>query len=237
MKHLIEAGSDGASICIWDPGTLPDDFDSVYSGGSVDMLDRLSTEERIFWQNTGGDGEYLLHVLEEELIPQSLEPFLKEVAWAKRFPVPTGQLFCSGTEFIAKAGEHLAKVKGGGGSITLQPGYWSMRLYQADYSKEKSKVIEAQVRRALGFWGITLERLGCASFLMIFIAVIGGFIVSIRSSSAISVLWTLIVSLGVVAAAYLFLRSESLHRATQVRKRVEREWPTFVLVANHLSGP
>jgi hypothetical protein len=61
MRHIIEAGTDGGSVCFFDPAALPEDFDMRVPNEAGEIIDTLATQGRMWWGGDG-DGGYLMHL-------------------------------------------------------------------------------------------------------------------------------------------------------------------------------
>src|SRR5437667_2283717 len=48
MRHIIETGTDGATLCFFDPAALPADFDQRLADDPVSAFEELQKEGR-FW--------------------------------------------------------------------------------------------------------------------------------------------------------------------------------------------
>src|SRR5713226_2505055 len=99
MKHVIEAGTDAACLLLFDPGALPEDFESRFHEDPTGLFERLTKEGKAYWINTGADGNYLLHVFVDEPLQMSLQPYAKNPICVDNFSVPTGRLFFTGGEY------------------------------------------------------------------------------------------------------------------------------------------
>ena len=70
MRYLLQAGTDAASLLLFDPAALPADFERQFQSEPVEVLDRLTRCGQAFWINVDGDGSYLLHAYVDEPIPR-----------------------------------------------------------------------------------------------------------------------------------------------------------------------
>jgi hypothetical protein len=84
VKHVIPAGTDAATLVLFDPESLPEDFDRLGSK-QIETLNALSQAGRIYVQPVD-DGGYLLHIYVEEPLPESLAPFAKDPKVWSDFP-------------------------------------------------------------------------------------------------------------------------------------------------------
>lgn len=134
MKHLVEAGTDAASLLLFDPGALPEDFDVRARGDPAELLQELSEAGRAWWMQTGADGAYLLHAYVNERVPESLQPYLREPITVDPFLVPTGQVYFTGAEYGFRDDDSLLRrYPHMGGHFTLAAGTYHMTLWRTEY--------------------------------------------------------------------------------------------------------
>src|SRR4051812_35490737 len=97
-----EAGTDVASLVLFDPGALPDDFDRRVAGGLM-LSEPLPPElaDKMVFMPTGADGAYLLHLYVGQPIPSSSAQYIREgeSISIERLFVPTGRLVFCGAEY------------------------------------------------------------------------------------------------------------------------------------------
>lgn len=135
MQHSLEAATDAASILLFDPQSLPEEFDVAASKGDpTELLERLHDEGRLFWINTDGDGCYLLHVFIDEVVPESLRQFLRDPLTSDAFRVTSGEVFFTGTEYgYRDADSALRRYPHMGGSFFVENGVYEVSLYRTEY--------------------------------------------------------------------------------------------------------
>lgn len=148
MRLIAEAGTDGAMVALWDPQALPEDFDARYRQEPGELLKTLQEQGRLFWDETGGDGAYLLHLYVDEPVPSHLEPYLQNPVEIPQFQVPGGSLWFAGAEYAfhtedsrLRAHPHM------GGRLELPVGVYWARFAQVEYPDDH---VEEQIRRRLG---------------------------------------------------------------------------------------
>ena len=134
VKHVIEAGTDAATLILYDPEVLPTDFDSGTHDDPVGFLEQLHAQGRVYWINTGADGAYLLHAYVDEPIPFSLGAHFKDPVVVEAFHVPSGRLYFVGSEFAGSGVDAaLERYSHMGGSFTLRPGVYRLTMARAEY--------------------------------------------------------------------------------------------------------
>jgi len=134
MRHIVAAGTDAASLLLFDPGALPDDYDAQMQGNPGEMLERLSSEGRLRWINTGADGAYLLHAYVEEAMPESLRQYARDPITVEHFSIPSGQLYFTGAECgFQRDDSFLREHPHMGGAFPLPPGDYRLTLFRTEY--------------------------------------------------------------------------------------------------------
>jgi hypothetical protein len=150
MRYQIEAGTDAASLLLFDPGALPADFDGRHQSDPALTLERLEGEGRACWIDSGGDGRFLLHAYVDEPIPASLSPFLGDAEVLEDFRVPSGRLYLTGAEYAFRDDDHLLrKYPHMGGSVTIPAGVYRLLIHRASYPKGN---LEARFRAEASPW-------------------------------------------------------------------------------------
>src|SRR6187401_2526527 len=97
MHYLIEAGTDAAAVVLFDPASLPEEFDG--NEDPIELFEELSAAGRLHYQETGADGGYLLHFYVNEKLPEYLTPYLRETKTYDSFHLDSGRLFFAGAEY------------------------------------------------------------------------------------------------------------------------------------------
>jgi hypothetical protein len=136
MRIEIEAGTDAASLILFDPEALPDDFDRRTRADPVELLEELHAEGRACWINTCADGSFRLHAYVDEPIPASLAPYLGNPEILEGFRVPSCRLYLTGVEYAFRDDDQLLrKFPHMGGSVTIPTGVYRLTLHQASYPR------------------------------------------------------------------------------------------------------
>jgi hypothetical protein len=139
MKHVIEAGTDGATIAAFDAAALPADFDLRIGADPVGLMEMLQAQGRMWFGGTGGDGSHIVQILIDER-SSGLEQ--GQPAWRGPINLPSGRLWVCGAEYVASQPEKGSAFtpKGGlgrysmGGHVELTPGVYDMTVFEIDNS-------------------------------------------------------------------------------------------------------
>jgi hypothetical protein len=135
MKHSVEAATDAASLLLFDPRSLPEEFDTANSNGDpTEILSRLHDAGRLFWINTGSDGAYLLHVFIDEEPPADLRQYMHDRQTSEAFQVSGGAVFFTGAEYGYRDDDSaLRRYPHMGSSFPAQNGIYGVALYRTEY--------------------------------------------------------------------------------------------------------
>ena len=103
-KHIVEIGTDAATICGYDPAILPDDFDLKDLGEQADTVQVLAGDGRLWHDETGGDGTYVVHVYVNEapILDPNVQDRVIEQSDFMRFPCPSGTFVVCGAEYVIR---------------------------------------------------------------------------------------------------------------------------------------
>jgi len=233
MKHVLEAGTDAATLSLFCPAALPADFDIRKQKDGPEILWPLAKEGHYHCMNTGADGAYLLHLFEGEDAPDSLKPYLREPVELPSFPIPTGRVYFTGAEYIFRNDDaELKKHPHMGTSAEVKPGLWKVTLFRTEYPDE---MVEELVEKAMGKRLYKLsESMGCLIWLAVLAAI--GAAVSYRFLKPLS--WLAFVApvlLIFLALPFVLGRSKSFRDAGIKRKEIEIQFPSIVGVMKWLA--
>ncbi len=130
MRHRIEAGTDGATLCAFDPAALPKDFDARVGDDPAGLMEALRDHGLVWVGDTGGDGQHQVEVrIDEASAPQA-------PVFRGSLLVPSGALWVCGAEYMARDPLNGSDVtpKGGlgrcamGQKIDIPPGRYAMEV-------------------------------------------------------------------------------------------------------------
>src|SRR5262245_7710284 len=137
MKHVIDAGTDAASLLLFDPRALPEDFDTATDPDPVGLLERMQGEGRAYWIDTHADGAYVLHTYVDEPVPESLAAHMRNPVVVESFQVPSGRLYFTGSEYAGAAVDaHLSRYPHMGGYLEARPGVYRLTVYETEYPED-----------------------------------------------------------------------------------------------------
>jgi hypothetical protein len=130
MRLRAEGGTDGATIVLFWPDTLPDDADRQLQDGPIELFEQLDAEGKLIYFPCDGDGHYFLSVFVGEDLPPDLEAACKE---HKRYPTLTaaGEGYFGGGECAFKRDDaFLRKYPHQAGKLTIPAGKYAATVYQ-----------------------------------------------------------------------------------------------------------
>jgi hypothetical protein len=226
MRYVIEAGTDAASLLLFDPGALPPDFEDRLRAGTVDVLTRLDEQGKVCWIATEGDGRFLLHAYVDEPVPEALRPCLTEPVVVEGFPIPTGRLFLAGSEYAFRDDDHfLRQHPHMGGFCTIRPGTYRLTLYRGEYP---SGSLERRFRDEASHWEYGLWN-SMRLLIPLSVAAWIGLVVIFFTRSRVPWPSLLAPSLGLIFALPFLVRRLHTYRLAKERYAcLEREFPSFI---------
>lgn len=134
MKHFIEAATDAASLVLFDPAALPDDFDRRRSEDPADLMAALHQEGKLWSIDSGGDGFFWLQICLAEPIPEELKANATDPERFETFPVPSGKVYFTGAEYAFQSDDSLLrqtpKMKA---FAEVPPGTYRLLAYRMKY--------------------------------------------------------------------------------------------------------
>ena len=230
MKVELEAGTDAATLCLFGPAALPDGFDRMAGEQKVDVLLQMDKSGQVCWINTGSDGGYLLHIYVDEPMPEELAQYARDPRIVKGFPVTTGRLCFSGSEYVFRKDDAaLRRFSHMGESATVRSGTYVATLYRMDYPET---LLDERFRAEVGDMEARIHGLhGCLAAIAVVMVAIG-LISLVASTVALSFgFWLTFVLPGVVAAVLLPVLIGFLpvyRRANRQYLLLERQLPSIV---------
>jgi hypothetical protein len=229
MKYVVEAGTDAASIVLFDPRALPEGFDEAVSGDDpVAIVSELADAGRIFWTDSGGDGSYLLHAYVNEDVPAELRPYLRDtIDESHQFAVSGGCIYFTGIEYAFRNDDSfLKKYSHMGGAFPIENGTYVATLYRAEFPP--TTIPDTYRKRATSmqrFVHGAYDVLVTLAFLTV-VAMIGTFFFMTWRA------WlTFVVPMAVlsVALSWILYRLPAFRSSDKIWREVHREFPDFVV--------
>ncbi len=233
MKHILTAGTDAASVLLFDPASLPDEVDGCEHPG--DLFPKLEKQGRLVWISTDGDGGYLLHVYVDEAPPDGLVGLLKDPIRIEAFSVASGKLYFTGAEYgFHRDDSKLRKYSQMGSCCEIAPGSYGLELFRAEFPRD---AIGASFRkRATGAEAFLIGLFNYALVGAVFAVVISGFfgLVSAVSSVKDAWRWWLVgfapPTAALVAMTAIIYLLPAFKRGQRKWRESELECPNFVAV-------
>ena len=134
LEDVLVGGTDAASMLIFDPAALPEDYDSRARHDPIAVIEQLAADQRLYWLETAGDGGYSLGVCVCGRLPSETEGFARPLGNATRFAVPSGRLYFTGIEYAFRLDDaYLRKHPHMGTFQEIPPGTYRLALYEMDY--------------------------------------------------------------------------------------------------------
>lgn len=226
MRLVGEAGTDGAMVALFDPEALPEDFDRRYEEEPVELLERLQSEGRLFWTETGADGAFLLHLYLDEPVPGSLAPYCRDPVELPAFQAPGGALWFSGAEYVFHRDDaQMRKYPHMGTRMEIPAGVYHARLLRVEYPEDH---VEERVKQAVGARGRRLvESVGCLAGTALALT-LGACLAMFASRFSF---WSLLLGAAAVLAwigIIAFVRSSAYRAAREQSTAIQRDFPLMV---------
>ncbi len=225
MIHVLEGGTDAASMLLFDPEALPDDFDDRARDDPSAAIEDAAAAGRLFRLETLADGRFGLGLCVGEDPPEDVRPFLRLVDEDERLVV-NGRLIFAGVEYGFRRDDALlAKHPHMGSSCEVPAGTYRLRVFEAEYpdhflaGRLQGVVSEAGLRldALMGRLLLPLGSLGT-------IAGVVGLVGLGWDSWRVSVLPA---CLAMVLPAVVVSRLRTYREAVAARREAEREAPPY----------
>lgn len=231
LTCVLEGGTDAASMVLFDPEALPEDFDIQVRDDPAELIERLDAEGRLCGINPAADGGYSLGVCVDSGLPKSLVEFARPLAVVERFAVPGGRLHFAGIEYVFRRDDSmLRRYPHMGSSCEVPPGTYRMAVYEMEYPAGLDEAIlrgrlpAAQYRlyEAAGW----LTPLGCLGA-----AVVVALLALFRRVGG---LLALVAAVAVLGVALGLSRSKAYREADHLFRSIRREHPVYVVALSRL---
>jgi hypothetical protein len=239
MKHIIEAGTDVATVCFFDPAALPENFNERAKQDPYEAAAEQAKEGRIWSQETGADGGYLFHFYVDEEVPELI---LKHAVDPKAVPsllVPSGDIWACGVEYAARDPENetggLAKFPHMGGRCSVPPGeyavtVWRMEWLEGMIDKAVAKRIGKRGQRQFDWLtrilGYTFIAFGITTLILI-LASLSHRARAQHGGQSIVIAWLALIACWMIW--WMFMRVSACMERSPVRREVEREFPSILV--------
>lgn len=225
MIHVLEGGTDAGSMLIFDPATLPDDFDARLRHDPIAVIERLFDTGCLYWLDTASDGAYSLGICVGGCLPDEVAGYARPLGVAARFTAASGRLYFTGIEYAFRHDDSsLRRYPHMGGCYEIPAGTYHLTLYEMDYPEDFHEDLLRQRLSAGDFRLYSLMGrlipLGC--IVAISLAVSPLFL-GLRLWSVTA----LPLCLALVLPAILISRSRSYCEASHSHSAVQREYPDY----------
>jgi len=157
MRHVIETGTDGATLCFFDPAAVSPDFNDLpLEGDVIGAFEKLEKQGRLWWKSTGGDGGFLFHFYIDEDVPEKILKYSTDPQEIPRFSVLSGTIWACGAEYAAQnpLQGHKNTPKGGlakyshmGASFNLKPGEYQVTAWRTEWPEE---MLDNEMEKRIG---------------------------------------------------------------------------------------
>jgi len=226
MKAILSAGTDVASVSLFDPAALDDSFDRQIEADPQAAIETMGDAGRVIEFQTGGDGDYLFHLYLDEPMPASFEKYAKDPISVDTFAIPSGTVWAVGTEYVSHDPKTaLGRATHMGSRAEVPPGEYEVTLYRTDWPE---RLIEREVRKRTGKPGrleSTLETIGGACFPAAFFS-FALFPLGLRRW----LMYGLPLALSLLfVIPFIIFNLPIMKRAQKIRAEVEREYPSVVV--------
>jgi hypothetical protein len=134
---VLEGGTDAASMLIFDPGALPEDFDIRAREDPIAVIEPLAAAGRLYWLDTAADGGYSLGLCVDRPLPLGMLKFAKFAGEADRFSAPSGRVYFAGIEYAFRDDDSfLRKHPHMGAYREIPRGGHHLRLFEMVYPED-----------------------------------------------------------------------------------------------------
>jgi len=232
MRHVIETGSDIATVCAFDPDALPVNCSEIILKKDRALL-QLVDEGCLWWHSTGGDGTYLFHVFVNEEPPGDFAKYSIEIGHEGKLIVSTGFLCICGAEDIGDIIKHAQSRSG----INVPAGEYSLRAWSLDWPEnviaerceEGFSRAELRKRRRLS---LLVGLYVAATMITAFVSLVATIRWLLRSKASLeTALWlwgATVLLVAVIPRLFPKPSTEELKRIA-AEQAVLSEFPNFVL--------
>ena len=226
MLHVLKGGTDTASMMLFDPATLPDDFDEKSKAEGIELFEKLQQAGRLWWTGTDGDGRYLLNLYVDESPPTRFAPALRDPITISAFKVPGGMLVFAGAEYAYRTDDSfLRKHSHMGEAASVPAGTYTLTMHRTEYPEDE---IELKFRTMVSPWRFRLhQRFG----LLIMAALVGVILGSLWWFTTITaqsrVMAAAIAALAVAIPIFAH-RSRPFRETDKIWRELELDYPSMV---------
>ena len=224
MKITASGGTDGASIVMFWPETLPDDFDTVFDDDPLSLVERLAGEGRLIRFPCDADGSYSVALFLDVPIPDNLRGLCED---EEHYPhlLIEGTGFFGGMEYMFKQDRSfLDRYPHMCGELAAPAGTYSATTYRVNPPDE---VYDAYLERT-GAAAMRVWRLHSSVAAGAIISVLGTIVSFFFLSWA---KWAAVAGIALTLAilAVLLSRTAGYRAVKAAQQEYEREYPSYVV--------
>lgn len=223
MRFVLEAGTDAASLALFDPAVIPSDYDLRFAQESIDLIEELERAGDLIYFELDGDGSYFVHLFVDEPIVDELRTYAAEPPTEKLLRIASGQAILAGAEYIAPEGNsRLEQYPHMGATVDLPRGTYRAIVYEMNYPDElEDKVYRASVS---SWQKMHLGLMGCLAIAAI-IALCGGIVAVFKAGPW---RWEIVTACVLVfVLPFVLARTRSFQSANQASREVAQAFPTI----------
>jgi hypothetical protein len=225
MKHIVEAGTDAATLALFDPAAMPEDAPARLLADPADLMEDLVQAGRAYRIDTHADGSYTLHGYVDEPLPDGIAPYVRDPVTVENFQVPSGRVYFAGAEYAGPDMEASLSRYKMGEPFDVRPGVYRLTVYEAEFPEGLD---EDLLREATPGGTYSLHQsMGCFVWLAILSAI--GLAVTLFGEILKPWRYYLIPIFGTGLAWPFVLARLKPYRETHERYRaIQREHPAYV---------
>jgi hypothetical protein len=226
VRHVVEAGTDAATLLLFDPAALPDDFDARFPDDPIGLLERLTEAGVVCCFPTGGDGGYLLHAYVWEPVPEDLRPYVGEQVPGGGLFCPSGRVYFAGVEYAFRDNDSfLRRHPHMGESFPVPPGDYRLAACEMDYPEGLQ---EDRLKAAVSPVAYALHQ-GMGYVVMGAVLGVIGLLVTVWNAARDPWLWLAAAGCAAaVAAPFVVARLPAYRAAAAAWREINRELPAYV---------
>jgi hypothetical protein len=234
MMCVLQGGTDAASMLIFDPAALPDDYDRRVHDDPIAAIQKLHDDGRLYWLNTNSDGAYSLSVCMDDGLPPNLAPFGCCVGEAACFSAASGRIYFTGIEYgFHHDDSFLRRHPHMGAYCQVPAGTYRLSLYEMEYPEDYH---EDLLRRSVSAREFRLYSLMNR---LIPLACISAVALAVSPPLLGARLWSEIalpVCVALALPAILISRSGSYRRTRRTHRDIQRDHPDFCATLQATDG-